>query len=96
MFVYFILYDLSNVAVGPLSLQKLFSSFYKCLNLRPFHSTNVAKSVWRLGRKRVYRTSSVNVVTPSDSPKSIRNRCVIEHVGVVFVLLSRSLRLFCR
>ena len=35
----------------------------------------------------VYNTSVVTVVTPTDRPKSVRNRCVIELFGGVFVLL---------
>ena len=42
---------------------------------------------------RVNRTSWVAVVTQTDRPKSVRNRCVIEMFGCVF-LLSRCLFLF--
>ena len=37
-------------------------------------------------RKPFNHTSWMTVVTPSDRPKSVRNRCVIEHFGDVFVL----------
>ena len=36
--------------------------------------------------KPVNHTSWVTVVTPTDRPKSVRNRCVIERFGGVFVL----------
>ena len=36
--------------------------------------------------KPVNHTSSMTVVTPSDRPHSVRNRCVIELFGDVFVL----------
>ena len=34
----------------------------------------------------LYITSSIVVVTPLDRPKSVRNRCVIEGFGGIFVL----------
>ena len=37
--------------------------------------------------KRFCHTSLVAVVTPTDRPKSVCNRCVIEVFGGVFVLL---------
>ena len=37
---------------------------------------------------RINRTSSVVIVTPTDRPKSLRNRRVIEIFGGVFVLSS--------
>ena len=37
---------------------------------------------------RFNHTSWVSIVTPTDRPKSVRNRCVIEVFGVVFVLTS--------
>ena len=37
-------------------------------------------------RKPVNHTSWMNVVTPSDRPKLVGNRCVIELFGDVFVL----------
>ena len=36
----------------------------------------------------------MTVVTPTDRPKSVRNRCVIEVFGGVFVL-SIGFRIFC-
>ena len=40
-----------------------------------------------LARKPVNHTSWMAVVTPTDRPKSVRNRCVIElFCGVVFVV----------
>ena len=36
---------------------------------------------------RFNHTSCVAVVTPSNRPKSVRNRCVIEIFGGVFVLM---------
>ena len=35
---------------------------------------------------RFNHTSQVAIVTPSDRPKSVRNRCVNEYFGGVFVL----------
>ena len=40
----------------------------------------------RWARKPVNHTSWVAVVTPTDRPKSVRNRCVIELFCGVFVL----------
>ena len=40
-------------------------------------------------RKPVNHTSLIIVVTPSDRPKSVRNRCEIELFGDVFVLSCR-------
>ena len=43
--------------------------------------------VGRWARKPVNHTSWVAVVTPTDRPKSVRNRCVIElFCGVVYVV----------
>ena len=36
---------------------------------------------------RFNHTTGMIVVTPTDCPKSIRNRCVIEVIGSVFVLV---------
>ena len=38
-------------------------------------------------RKPAYHTSWMTVVTPTDRPKSVRNRCIIEDFGGVFVLV---------
>ena len=51
--------------------------------------TQPLRVVGRLGTvNRFNHTSWVTVVTPTDSLKSARNRCVIEVFGGVFVLLS--------
>ena len=60
---------------------------YKFLNVCPFDY----KSVARRGKvgpvNQVSQTSWVAVVTPTDRPKSVRNRCVIElFCGVVCVV----------
>ena len=52
----------------------------------PFDYTAIA-GVGRLARKPVNHTSWVAVVTPTDRPKSVRNRCLIElFCGVVCVV----------
>ena len=43
--------------------------------------------VGRWARKPVNHTSWVAVVTPTDRPKSVRNRCLIELFVALFVLL---------
>ena len=49
--------------------------------------TRLLRLVGRLARKPVNHTSWVAVVTPTDRPKSVRNRCVIElFCGVVYVV----------
>ena len=49
--------------------------------------TRLLRLVGRLGaRKPVYHTSVVTSVTQTDRPKSVRNRCVIEGFGDVFML----------
>ena len=59
---------------------------YKFLNVCPFDYTAVAGSgkVWPVNQ--VNHTSWVAVVTPTDRPKSVRNRCVIELFVALFVL----------
>ena len=52
----------------------------------PFDYTGVAGSGKVGPVNRVNRTSWVAVFTLTDSPKSVRNRCVIELFGVVFVV----------
>ena len=59
---------------------------YKFLNVCPFDYTAVAGSGKALAGKPVNHTSLMTVATPSDRPKSVRNRCVIELFGDVFVL----------
>ena len=59
---------------------------YKLLNVCPL-ITRLLRGVGRWARKPVNHTSLVAVVTPTDRPKSVRNRCVIEHFcGVVCVV----------
>ena len=60
---------------------------YKFLNAYPFDKTAAAGS-WKVGPvNQVNHTSWVDVVTPTDLPKSVRNRCVIElYCGVVCVV----------
>ena len=48
----------------------------------------ITRLLWEgWARKPVNHTSWVAVVTPTDCAKSVRNRCVIEVFGGVFVLL---------
>ena len=51
--------------------------------------TNLSQLLGRLGAHVIIRfnyTTGVVVVTPTDRPKSVHNRCVIEVFGCVFVL----------
>ena len=51
------------------------------------HHIYMLRLVGRWARKPVNHTSWVAVVTPTDRPKSVRNRCVIElFCGVVYVV----------
>ena len=59
---------------------------YKLLNLCPFDYTAVAGSGKVGPVNQVYHISWVAVVTPTDRPKSVRNRCVIDCFGVVWVV----------
>ena len=60
---------------------------YKFLNMCPFDYTAVAGSGKVRPVNQVNHTSWVVVVTPTDRPKSVRNRCVIElFCGVVYVV----------
>ena len=60
---------------------------YKFLNVYPFDYTAVAGSGKVGPVNQVNHTSWVAVVTPSDCPKSVRNRCLIElFCGVVYVV----------
>ena len=60
---------------------------YKCLNVCPFDYTAVAGSGKVGPVNQVNHTSWVAVVTPTDRPKSVRNRCLIElFCGVVCVV----------
>ena len=59
---------------------------YKFLNVCPFDYTAVAVS-GKVSLKPVNHTSWVAVVTPTDRPKSVCNRCLIElFCGVVYVV----------
>ena len=60
-----------------------------CLNVCSQNDTNQPKSTVELGH-----TSWMTVVTATDRPTSVRNRCVIDVVGDVFVL-SIGFRIFC-
>ena len=60
---------------------------YKFLNVCPFDYTVVAGSGKVGPVNQVNHTSWVAVVTPTDRPKSVRNRCLIElFCGVVCVV----------
>ena len=60
---------------------------HKFLNVCPFDCTAVAGSGKVGPVNQVNHTSWVAVVTPTDRPKSVRNRCVIElFCGVVCVV----------
>ena len=49
--------------------------------------TRLLRGVGKWARKPVNHTSLVAVVTPTDRPKSVRNRCLIElFYGVVCVI----------
>ena len=51
----------------------------------PFDYTVVAGlGMW--ARKPINHTSWVDIITPTDRPKSVRNRCVIELFVALFVL----------
>ena len=61
--------------------------FYKFWNVCPFDYTAVAGSGKVGPVNQVNHTSWVAVVTPTDRPKSVRNRCVIElFFEVVYVV----------
>ena len=59
---------------------------HKCLNVFPFDYTAVAGSGKVGPDNQVNHTSWVAVVTPTDRPQSVRNRCVIELFVALFVL----------
>ena len=61
---------------------------YKFLNACPFDYTAFAESGNVVPVNHVNHNSRVAVVTPTDRPKSVRNRCEIElFCGVVFVVI---------
>ena len=59
---------------------------HKFLNVCPFYYTAVAGSGKVGPVNQVNHTSWVDVVTPTDRPKSVLNRCVIETFVALFVL----------
>ena len=76
------------VAVGLLSIQMYMEVYLQILNVCPFDYTAVAGSgkVWPVNQ--VNHTSWVAVVTPTDRPKSVQSRSVIElFCGVVSVVI---------
>ena len=61
---------------------------YKFLHVRPFDYTAVP-GCWKVGPvNQVNHTSLVAVVTRTDRPKSVRNRCVIERFGCVVCVVT--------
>ena len=68
---------------------------YKFLNGCPFDYTAVAGSGKAGLINQVNLTSLVAVVTPTDRPKSVRNRCVIEHFCGVVCVVTLPLWHFC-
>ena len=73
-----------GIAVGLLSISGgLFTNFQMCVIL----ITRLLQGVGRWARKPVKHTSWVAVVTPTNHPKSVCNRCLIELLcGVVCVV----------
>ena len=59
---------------------------YKFLNVCPFDYTAVAGSGKVGPANQVNHTSQVAIITPTDRPKSVRNRSVIELFVALFVL----------
>ena len=59
---------------------------YKVLSMCPFDYTAIAESGKVGPVNQVNHTSWVAVVTPTDRPKSVHNRCVIELFVALFVL----------
>ena len=79
-------YDLSAWG-GCLFVVYIRRFIYKFSNVCPFDYTAVAGSGKVGPVNQVNHTSWVTVVTPTDRPKSVRNRCVIElFCGVVCVV----------
>ena len=56
------------------------------LNVCPFDCIAITRSGINGPVEKVNHTSSVPVVTPTDRPKSVHNRCVFEHFGKIIVL----------
>ena len=71
---------------GPFEFRTSLGTSVLLLNVCPFDYTAVAGNgkVWPVNQ--VNHTSWVAVVTPTDRPKSVRNRCVIELFVALFVL----------
>ena len=73
--------SLLGVAAG------LFEVYLQTLNVCPYDYTAVAGSGKVGPVTQVNHTSWVTVVTPTDRPKSVRSRCIIElFCGVVCVV----------
>ena len=73
-----------GVAVRLVSIRRF---IYKFLNACPFDYTGVAESGKVGPVNQVNHTSWLDVITSTDRPKSVRNRCVIElFCGVVCVV----------
>ena len=90
MFVYHILYPLRFSLLLVLSLYKEeYLKVFKRVSVW-LHSCCGKWEGWALVN-RLSPTSGSTVVAQTDRPKSIRNRCVIEVFGGVFVLWVRSL-----
>ena len=68
---------------------------YKCLNVCPFDYTAVAGSGKVGPVNQVNHTIWAAVVTPTNRPKSVRNRCVIEHFCDVVCVVTLPLWHFC-
>ena len=79
------IYDLSAWG-GCLFVVYIRRFIYKFLNVCPFDYTAVAGSGKVGPVNQVNHTSWVAVVTPTDRPKSVRNRCLIELFVALFVL----------
>ena len=68
---------------------------YKFLNVCPFDYTAVAR-IGKVGPvNQVNHTSWVAVATPTDRPKSVRNRCVIELFCAVDCVVTLPFWHFC-
>ena len=61
-------------------------NIYKCFNVGPFDYTAVAVSRKVERSNTGLTTPAGNTVIPTDRPKSVRNRCVIEVFGGVLRL----------
>ena len=68
---------------------------YKFLNVCPFDYTVVAGSGKVGPINQVNLTSWVAVVTPTDRPKSVRNRCVILLICIVVCVVTLPFWHFC-